>query len=372
MAHFPHIRVKGSAAERGRQLGQQAASLIQRNLELYRQLFMHYAGWDWQRVREHAALFRPRIEAYQPRYLAEIEGIAQGTGVDAGDILAMNVRTEIMFAAVARQALPECTAFAILPDATADGHTLIGQNWDWNPAMSGTVVVLEAEQDEGPNFVTVVEAGLLAKVGFNAAGIGVATNALISDQDRGEAGVPYHVILRALLDAQTMTQALAAINSQPRASSANYLVAHRDGEAIDVETAPGNYTRVYSDFTPGDILTHTNHFTSNSFNLHDVGLWNGPDSPFRMTRLTRLLWRDEGQLSAERLQVLLADHFNRPHSICRHPDPAKPPLEQYATVASVIMDLDTQTMWLADGNPCQLPYWEMDYSAFLAEVPAPD
>jgi isopenicillin-N N-acyltransferase like protein len=372
MSHFPHIRVKGSAAERGRQLGQQAAHLIQRNIETYRQLFMHYAGWDWQRVREHAALFRPAIEAYQPRYLAEIEGIAGGVGVDAGDILAMNVRTEIMFAAVARQAMLECTAFAVLPDATTDGHTLIGQNWDWNPAMSETMIVLEAEQDDGPNFVTVVEAGLLAKVGFNAAGIGVATNALISDQDRGEPGVPYHVILRALLDAETMTQALAAINNQSRASSANYLVAHRDGEAVDVETAPGNYTRVYSDFTADDILAHTNHFAASSFDLRDVGLWNGPDSPFRLTRLTRLLWRDEGQLSPERLQVLLADHFNRPHSLCRHPDPGAPPLEQYATVASVIMDLETQTMWLADGNPCQQPYRELDYSAFLAQPSAPE
>ena len=370
MTQFPHIRVQGTPAQRGRQLGQLAGRLIRRNIELYRDIFKHYAGWDWQRATQHAARFRTHIGDYQPHYLTEIEGIAEGAGVDVNDVLALNVRTEIMFAAVARQVAAECTSFAVLPDATTDGHTLIGQNWDWNPAMTETMIMLEVEQAEAPDFVTVVEAGLLAKVGFNSAGIGVATNALISDQDRGEPGVPYHVILRGLLDAETMTQALAAINSQPRASSANYLVAHCDGEAFDAETAPGNYTRVYSEFTPGDILAHTNHFVCRRFDLKDVGLWSGPDSPFRLTRLTRLLWDDEGDLSPQRLQVLLTDHFNRPHSICRHPDPTKPLLERYATVASVIMDLNARTMWLAEGNPCQVPYRELDYGAFLGGTPS--
>jgi isopenicillin-N N-acyltransferase-like protein len=356
---FPTIRVHGSPAECGRRLGEQARRLIGRNIELYADLFRHYAGWDWPRVTKYAAGFRRPIADYEPRYLAEIEGIAAGAGVSVEDILALNVRTEIMFAAVARQAGHECSAFALLPAATVDGHTLIGQNWDWHPGMRDTLIVLHVQQDSGPDYVTVVEAGLLAKMGYNAAGIGVAANALISDQDRGEPGVPFHVVLRGLLDAETMTQALAAINRQARAASANYLVAHRDGEAFNAETAPGDYTRVYADFATGDMLVHTNHFVSPCFDLHDVGLWNGPDSPFRYTRLTHLLRTAAGTLDAARLQTILADHFNRPHSICRHPDSAAPAAEQYATVASVIMDLTAGTMWLADGNPCEVGYREV-------------
>jgi hypothetical protein len=37
-----------------------------------------------------------------------------------------------------------------------------------------TLVVLEVRQPDGPNFVTVVEAGLLAKTGMNAAGLGLS------------------------------------------------------------------------------------------------------------------------------------------------------------------------------------------------------
>ena len=111
-------------------------------------------------------------------------------------MLAINVRTEVMFAAKARQVasdarrVGECSAFAVTPERSADGHTLIGQNWDWLLHAADTCVVLEVQQDEGPDFVTVVEAGLLAKTGMNSSGIGLVTNALVSDADRGEAGHP--------------------------------------------------------------------------------------------------------------------------------------------------------------------------------------
>ena len=62
----------------------------------------------------------------------------------------------------------ECSAFASLPAASAEAHTLVGQNSDWRLHSFDTVVVLEARQDEGPDFVTVVEAGLLAKTGMNS------------------------------------------------------------------------------------------------------------------------------------------------------------------------------------------------------------
>jgi hypothetical protein len=39
-------------------------------------------------------------------------------------------------------------------------------------------------------------------------------------------------------------------------------------------------------------------------------------------------------------------------------------------VASILMDLDTRRMWLADGLPCQTPYRELDYADFLAK-PSP-
>jgi isopenicillin-N N-acyltransferase-like protein len=368
---FPRIRVSGMARERGRQIGQQAAARIARSIEIYRGVFAYYAGWDWQQVTEHAARYRPAIAAYEPRYLEEIDGIAEGAGLDPLDVLAINVRTEVMFAAVACKAATECTAFVALPEATADGHTLLGQNWDWKPGMSETVIVLEVEQADGPNFVTVVEAGLLAKAGLNSAGVGVVTNALVTDQDQGAPGVPYHVVLRGILDAETLSDALGAILRQPRSSAANYLLAHRDGMAVNVETAPGDYARAYMDF-PGEdgTFAHTNHFACSAFDLKDVSLWNGPSSPFRLRRMQQFLRRDRGAISPQAAQVYLSDHFDYPSAICRHPDPREEPAEHYTTVASLIMDLNTATLWLADGNPCETPFRELDYAGLLDKAPS--
>jgi isopenicillin-N N-acyltransferase-like protein len=275
-----------------------------------------------------------------------------------------------MFAAVARRAAKECTAFAALPQTTADEHTLVGQNWDWLPSTSDTVIVLEAEQDEGPNFVTVVEAGLLAKTGFNSAGIGLVTNALVTDQDSGQPAVPYHAVLRAILDAETMTDALDAVTRFERSSSANYLIAHRDGEAINVEAAPGDFTRTYLEFPQGGTFVHTNHYVCPTFDLRDVTLWDGPDSPFRWHRMKQFLERDWGSLTPDKVQGFLGDHFNQPTGICTHPDPRLGPADRFATIASVVMDLNSHTMWIADGNPCQTPFRAVDYSAFLGKMPA--
>src|SRR3954468_8854749 len=180
MPMFPHVRVSGDARGRGQQYGEQAAERVHRSIAAYREVFAHYARWDWDRVVEEAKRFVAPIECFGRTYLEELRGIAEGAAVPEEDVLAINVRTEVMFAAKARDAaarlprVPECSAFA---SVAPDGGTLVGQNWDWVPHACDTVVVLEVEQDDAPSFVTVVEAGLLAKFGMNDRGLGVATNA---------------------------------------------------------------------------------------------------------------------------------------------------------------------------------------------------
>ena len=361
---LPRVQVSGGAFERGQQYGAQASQRIRHNVEVYREIFRHYAGWDWPSVVKHAHTYAPSIEAYRAHFLDEMRGIADGAGLALGDILALNVRTEIMFAAVARAAAHECTAFVALPEATANRHTLVGQNWDWKPAASETTVILEAETTEGASFVTVVEAGLLAKTGMNSAGIGLVTNALVTDQDKGKPGVPYHAILRAILEAETMAEAVGAVTYHPRASSANYLIAHREGEAINVEAAPGDYSRVFIAFPEDGVYGHTNHFVCPGFNLKDVELWSGPGSLFRLHRMQRFLKKSLGNCDVKALKAMLADHFDLPYSICSHRKPRFLQVEQYLTIVSIIMDLNTADIWLADGNPCQTEYQQLHTSLY--------
>jgi isopenicillin-N N-acyltransferase-like protein len=327
---------------------------------LYGRIFESYAGWDWATVAEHAQAYIPAIESYRGHLLHEMRGIADGADLAREDVLALNVRTEVMFAAVARAAARECTALVALPESTTAGHTLLAQNWDWKPEAADNLVVLEARPDSGPSFVTVVEAGLLAKTGLNSSGIGLVTNALVSDEDRGEPGVPYHVILRAILESNRVSQTLVAITSHRRASSANYVIAHRDGEAVNVEAAPGDYARVFIDFPQAGVYSHTNHFVCPRSDLKDVELWNGPGSLLRRRRAERLLEERQGALDVAGVEEVLSDHFSYPDSVCAHPDPSLAPVEQYVTLFSIIMDLNAANLWLATGNPCRSQYHRLE------------
>lgn len=361
----PIIRVSGSARDRGIAYGSQARDRIQVSLEGYERIFAHYAHWDWSQVTAEAALYEPAIEAFDAMQLEEIDGIAAGAGVDFADILAINVRTEIMFAAKARAfdaTLPrfaECSSFAVVAD---DGSTYIGENWDWSRHAFDSIVRLESTPSDGPSFATVVEAGLLCKFGMNSAGLGLACNALVSSLDAGEPGVPFHVLLRALISATSPVEAFEILQRSTRSSSGNYVVAHADGLAMDFECEAGDRTRIslIRPDTRGVIL-HTNHFLA-PIRGNDVGLWNFPDSPFRMQRLERALRQADQVAPPDWFVDAARDHAGHPYGVCCHPDERMPLAEQGATIVSTVMDVSRGVMSLWDGNPCTAVRMDIDYA----------
>ena len=92
-----------------------------------------------------------------------------------------------------------------------------------------------------------------------------------------------------------------------------------------------------------------------------------PDSPFRLDRLRRTDRRSSATPSLDIFREVLADHADYPSGVCCHPDDALGRLDQGATVASILMDLDTKTMWIADGHAVLIPYRALDYASFLSK-----
>lgn len=350
MDNFPLVETSGAPFERGQQYGEQTADLVRFNLAGYRRLFEHDAGLGWPEALAQARKYLRPIEGYAPHLLEEMRGIAAGAAVSLDDILALNCRTEIL----SMGAIPlreECTAMFVAPEATGDGHTLLAQNWDWANTLRGGTVLLRVEQPGKPTVLTLTEAGMVGKIGFNSAGVGVVTNFLRHDHRRS--GVPFHLILREALKAPRLGLAVAAVYTGPRADSGNYLLAHADGEALDLEAAPSDIGFLY----PQDgLLVHTNHFLTPRLQAGDVGILASDHTLLRYGRALRLLRARAGQITVETLKSVLRDHFNHPKSICRHPDPGQPEIERSATLASVIVDLSAGEMYLAAGEPCETEY----------------
>ncbi len=349
------VVARGDPLARGRAYGRQAAAKVQRCIAAYREAFQHRAGLAWRDALAHARGFEDDIAVFSPAALLEMRGIAEGAGAEFDAILALNCRSELMFAAARRGAVPsECTSFAVVPEASVDGHMLLGQNWDWVPFAREVCVLVEMQRDDGPDFATVVEAGMLAKVGFNSAGVGLCTNTLVSAKDAGSRGVPYHVMLRALLDAESVAGAERILTSVDRALSANYLVADKSGAAANFETIAGGASAVRTTRPARGLLAHANHFLDPEFAPIDAYVGNSPHSLTRLDAMRRGL-AGPG-LCVERMQSILRDHDHAPNGICGHPDPAAHPLYSRTTVASVIADLTTGDIWLTEGPPCSSEY----------------
>jgi isopenicillin-N N-acyltransferase-like protein len=366
-AVFKVVRVSSpDARTRGRELGEAARDRIHESKVSYEETFAHYTQLSWDKVTDLALEFAEPIKAYDEAILEEIEGIAEGGGLELGDLLAINARSEIMYGLRVTPP-PECTAFYVGPTATADGHVLLGQNWDWRPRAKDTIILVEIDQGpDRPAVAFLPEAGLIGKTGFNECGVGVTLNALMSSIDTGERGVPIHVILRAILNSRTSGEALSAIVRARRGASATYTIGAADGAAVCVEAGPGGAESVFLIHPENDLLSHSNHFVS-STPFKDMVKDEWPDTLARRERMGSLLEGQAGAITTETMESILADDEGSPNAICRFPDPGDHPIDQNGTVASIVMDLTARTCEIAAGPPS-----EHSYSNFAPSFSAAD
>lgn len=334
--------LNGDRREIGLAHGRAHARLIQRSLEVYDRLFHDFVGIRWARARVDAERFGRMIERGFPEILEEMDAIAEGAGVELIDILTLNCRSEISLT----RASGGCSAFAL----ARAGTQWLAQNWDWRTDQLHNVVVLKISGRDAAPLVSVGEAGMVAKIGLNAHGVGVCLNAIRS-RTCGE-GLPIHVALRKILESPDLASALTVASRDRVCSPAHFLVADAGGEAAGLEVHPGEPGRLAAE---GGVVTHTNHLYAPAATCR-VEDFPRPDSHARLSRLDALL-RDE--LSAntavdeQTLFGVLSDHHGEPLSICRHFNPAQPPEERMETLFGVVMNLTERRLTLRHGKPCE-------------------
>jgi isopenicillin-N N-acyltransferase-like protein len=83
-------------------------------------------------------------------------------------------------------------------------------------------------------------------------------------------------------------------------------------------------------------------------------------SAARLARLRQLLAEREPR-TPEQLMDVMRDHDSTPQAICLHPDPDEGE-EASACMFSMVADVEARRMWVAEGNPCEQEYTEIDLS----------
>lgn len=366
-AGFPRIRVSGDAHERSRQYGEAAREQILITRAGYERAFAA-KGTSWADATAQALALLPSIEAHAPHLLDEIRGIATGSGMSFEEILTLNCRSEILHAATvgkARKITGECTSFALEPDRAAAGETIVAQNWDWLEFLADSTVLLEVDREDGPNYATVVEAGLLAKMTLTQQGLAIGINTLASSLDGSGRGLPFHFVIRSLADAPHIAGALERVASVPRAASGNYLLGNADGAILNLETSPGGPKNVRPQISTAGSVVHANHFIDPVPGGHDLAPFSMADSFVRLGRITRLVSQAPGPLTGADIREALSDHAELPNSICCHPDRGSGPSERWITIASVVMQPASRTIEYTVGPPCENEWHRVDYSDLL-------
>ncbi|KAL1869622.1 hypothetical protein Daus18300_005476 [Diaporthe australafricana] len=374
-----HTRFVNLALAIGHAHGSGAKSQVHGSIAFYTRLFQQKCALDWAAVTHEAEKYAAQLELTCPRYLDEIRGIAEGAGVAFLDVLALNVRTEIMFGLYTDAAAANnntigattngvngkppakendgadfpsdgCTSLAF---TSPTGTSYLAQNWDWQPAQTPNLIITHISQPGTPTIpkiAMVTEAGIIGKIGLNSAGVGCCLNA-IRARGLDTARLPVHFALRAVLESASVAEAVGALRSLGGvAGSAHVLVADGAGDARGLEFAGGR--EAVGELGPDGKgrVVHTNHLLLEHPGVDEPG-WL-PDSAERLERMRVLADGEviEGKgVDVPKVLELFKDEDGFPFSINR----LKVSEGESQTLFTIVMDLGRREALVKVGRPTE-------------------
>ncbi|MGI9273647.1 MAG: C45 family autoproteolytic acyltransferase/hydrolase [Endozoicomonas sp.] len=320
---------KGSARNRGLIHGEQLRDEIHKALAYYRPRF----NADKVRLQEHVALMMAKVQAFRPDFIVEMDAIAEASGVESLWIYCLNARSELMSSPV------ECSSIAF------PGAGLIGQNWDWAEALEAQLALADMELENGHRILTMIEPGMLAKIGMNSAGLGVCLNILPADKKLD--GVPVHILLRAILECRTLADAAELITLNGCGKASHILVGSVEHQAFAVELAP---EKPYFQTLDQPYYLHTNHYLEPG---QAVPLASSVCTETRFARMSNMA-QQIVELNLHGMMYIL--------SSTEPPFPILRPYEEHeltgraGTLATILMDLPGGALHLREGFDAQSSY----------------
>ncbi|RVD87664.1 uncharacterized protein DFL_001882 [Arthrobotrys flagrans] len=327
----PRISLSGTNYEIGYNHGSSLRVQIARQIESYYEMFQNSSKLDREGVHRRAREYEATILKLVPHLHQEIVGIAEGAGVDVLDIVALNVRSEIVLG----EFQDGCTSIS-WKVVGEDGKSIqyLAQNWDWVRPVQQNLALVEIEQEGKPTIKMVTEAGIVGKIGYNSHSVGVLLNALrASPTDTSK--LPIHVLLRLCLESRTASEALSQIEKYGAASAQHILLGDLSG-AQCLELSPIRNHCIYP--KDNNFLAHTNHPIENTAIKEPSEF---PGSKERLGRTHEIVETiGPKNLSPHRLrETIFNDGKNGNFSICASENACKPKWIRIMTLFNIVICL---------------------------------
>lgn len=341
---YREIVVAGSPREMGRQIGEAARDEIRGFAEIALERVNKTLRVSRERAMSVAARSTEFARGYSPEMLEELHGAAESSHVPFEELMLLQVRNQLRPDADAG-----CTSLSLASPAIAATEAIVAQNWDNDPALDPFTIVLTRKPSGKPALVNLTQAGLIAYIGFNDAGLGVCLNTLPAPSR--ELGVPHYFTVRGIYEADSLAGAVDAVRRAERAIPANIMLATPQGPADLEVTLDG----VHVLSGEQGRLTHANHCKHPELLAVNDAFAQLIESYPRQRRIDELLGAAGAPLGVEAVKQALQDHAGHPRSICRHPND-DPQTGYWQTVFSVIIEPAQQRMHVSRGTPCDHPY----------------
>ena len=227
-------------------------------------------------------------QAY-PRFVRELEGMAEGAGIDFATLFLWNCRGDLYSSkdispSVVDALAGGCTTVMIPGEGVAGVPAAIAHNEDGAPEFADCRFWLRASPDEGRSFESYLYPGMLPGHAFavNDAGL-VQTINNIRVHDL-KPGVPRHVIARAVLDCADLDTAVAVLRRGDRAGGFHHALAQMGDDRVLSVEAPASACQVRDIERP---CVHANHLIAPE--LGDLPQEITESSAFRQSKAAALL-----------------------------------------------------------------------------------
>ena len=339
------LRVSGTHREVGVQLGEACAEAVRAEAAFQGETIPE--GRTREEQLELAGRYLEVTAAAYPWYVEELEGAAEGAGVDPLALFACMVE-EIWYEPYGRKLQGRCTDLVAVPPATAGDRVLVAHNNDMPRTYQDRLVAVEWRVEGDPVVLTIGN-GIWMSAGWNSAGLSFTGNELAPLDER--IGIPREVQFRSMLRQSSMDMAVGEALRHDRASSYNNVLVSRDGEVVNVE---GSATDAeLTDADERGHLVHTNHYVCEGMLKYEGDPDYVPHSGARYRRGQELLASAEpGTIDVEMLRAFLSDHEGKPNCLCRHPELWGGPNDS-ATAFWCIADVTDMRVVFGRGNPCE-------------------
>ncbi len=339
------LHVKGSPYEMGYQQGALLREDIRENVRYLfdvkgKEMKVDLAGLsllDPKRVIGGiAASQKKHIPA---RFFEEMQGVADGAGMDVQDIIVANFIPELF----------HCSGFALSGSATRDGTLYHGRildyGCDWK--LQEHAVLTIAEPEGKTPFVNVTYAGFIGSVtGMNARGVSIGE---MGGRGLGHwDGVPMALLVRmALEEAGTLDEAIAVFRDHPRTCEYYYVIADgKSGKGAGIEATWEKFGVV----AMGEAHPRLPHAVKDSVLL---------SAGDRYEELVRRVKAGYGTFDSESTRELMSR-----------------PVAMKSNLHSVLFEPRSTRLWVAnasrDGAPAaSQPYHEFTFRKLLGHQPDP-